>query len=78
MKVTIDYFPGPDPDSVTYQDVKKITTVKNWGYVRLVLHRSVKNGGPSAYSTPLYLIKGIHIEEEVNTNGIVESDQGDL
>ena len=72
MKVTIDYFPGPDPDSVTYQDVKKITTVKDWGYVRLVLHRSVKNGGP------LYLIKGIHIEEEVNTNGIVESDQGDL
>ena len=67
MKVTIDYFPGPDPDSVTVNDVEEITTVEDWGYVRLVLHRSTINGGPSDYSTPTYLIKGIHIEQEVKT-----------
>lgn len=78
MKVTIDYFPGPDPDSVTFNDVEEITTTEAWGYTRLVLHRSVRNGGPSAYSTPMYLIKGIHIEQEVKTDGTVKSDQGDL
>ena len=64
MKVTIDYFPGPDPASVTFKDVDEITTLEDWGCIRLVLHRSVIDGGPSAYSTPLYLIKGIHIEQE--------------
>lgn len=65
MKVTIDYVPGPDPDSVTFTGVEKITTVEAWGYVRLVLHRSVTDGNPTDYSTPTYLIKGIRIEEEV-------------
>jgi len=64
MKVTLDYFPGPEPASVTYKDVVEITTLEYLGYLRLVLKRSTINGGPSAYSTPLYLIKGINIEQE--------------
>lgn len=64
MKVTIEYFPGPEPASVTYKDVVEITTLEYLGYLRLVLKRSTINGGPSAYSTPLYLIKGINIEQE--------------
>lgn len=65
MKVTINYFPGPDPESVTFNNVEKITTVEQLGYLRLVVHRSIIHGGPSAYSTPLYLIKGIEVEPEI-------------
>lgn len=64
MKVTIDYFPGPEPASITYEDVYKITTIQCMGFTRLVLHRSTINGDPSAYSTPMYLLKEIHIEQE--------------
>lgn len=64
MKVTIEYFPGPDPQSVTFTNVERITTIEQLGYLRIVLHRSVIDGGPSAYSTPLYLINGIEVEQE--------------